>query len=137
LKRIGIDSNVVLSFLTDRDPGQRARATELFVAAAAGEHVLVVHQQVVAEAVYVLLNVYGVAANVVSSAMHDLLELPGVVTTDDLPWPELWQLWPRRLRNFGDACLAASAKADAFDRLATFDAKFARSARRQGVPTWW
>lgn len=137
MRRVGVDTNVLVSFLTDRDPGQQARATELFLGAAAGDHVIVVHQQVAAEVVYVLLNVYGVAATVASSAMRDLLDLPGVVTTDELDWAAVWALWPRRMRDFGDACLAASAKGDAFDRLATFDAQLAKRARRQGVPTWW
>ncbi len=42
--RIGVDTNVIVSFLIDRSPGQQARAAELFAAAAAGDLHIVLHQ---------------------------------------------------------------------------------------------
>ena len=137
MKRIGVDTNVVVSFVTDRDPKQQARAADLFGAATAGKHVLVLHQAVITEAVYVMYNAYEVKPSVVSAVMRDLLLLPGVVTVDDVEWRHIWSLWPRRIKDFGDACLTAVAKAGTFEVLATFDAAFARQARRQGVATYW
>ena len=137
MKRVGVDTNVVVSFITDRDPGQQGLAAELFGAATSGEHVIVLHQQVVAETVYVLSNLYGVRRSVVSNVMRDLLSLPGMVTVAEADWPAIWKLWPRRVRDFGDACLLATARADAFDLLATFDTAFAKRTRRHGVATYW
>lgn len=137
MTRIGLDTNVVVSFLTDRDPGQQARAAALFGGAASGAHVVVLAQAVVVETVYVLCNLYGVAPDRASRTMRDLVELPGVMVVDALEWAEVWRLWPHHLGDFGDACLAASARADAFDTLATFDTGFAKRARRQSVPTYW
>jgi len=138
MKRIGVDTNVVVSFVTDRDPQQQARAAELFGAATSGERLVVLHQAVVSEAVYVLCNVYGGEPHVVSAVMRDLLLLPGVVTADELDWTAIWSEWPGRFGDFGDACLAAAAAgADTFDALATFDAAFAKKARRRGVATYW
>jgi len=137
MKRVGVDTNVVVSFVTDRDANQQARTAELFSGATSGEHVIVLHQAVITEAVYVMCTVYETKANVVSAVMRDLLSLPGVVTVDEVDWPEIWRLWPRRIRDFGDACLTAVARAETFDVLATFDAAFAKRARRQGVATYW
>ena len=50
MKRIGVDTNVVVSFVTDRDPKQQARAAELFGTATSGEQVIVLHQAVITEA---------------------------------------------------------------------------------------
>ena len=137
MKRIGVDTNVIVSFVTDRDPHQQARAAELFGAATSGEHVIVVHQAAITEAVYVLCNVYDQEPHVVSAVMRDLLSLPGLVTADQVEWQAVWSSWPRHLEDFGDACLTAAATADTFDVLATFDAAYAKRARRQGVATYW
>jgi predicted nucleic-acid-binding protein len=137
MKRVGLDTNVVVSFVTDRDASQQARAAELFSAATAGEHVIVLHQAVITETVYVLQSAYGTPPKLISAVMRDLLSLPGVVTADQLEWPDIWATWPRRINDFGDASLTVVAKAGAFDVLATFDAAFARRVRRHGVPTYW
>lgn len=135
--RVGVDTNVVLSFVTDRDPRQQARAAELFGAATRGEHLIVVSQAVILETVYVMSNLYGASREVVSALMRDLLSLPGLVTVDEVEWPTVWSLWPGRVEDFGDACLTAVAKSGGVDLLATFDAGFAKRARKQGVATFW
>ena len=135
--RIGVDTNVVLSVLIDRNAEQQARAAELFGAAAAGDLHIVLHQVVINESVHVLKNVYEVKPANVAAILRDLLALPGVVAIDELDWSAVLSLWPRRMADFSDACLAAVAKSDAFDALATFDAGFRRRLRRQGLATHW
>lgn len=135
MKRVGVDTNVIVSFVTDRDPRQQARAAELFAAATAGVHEIVLPQAVLLETVYVLCNLYGAKPGAVSAILRDLQSLPGVDTVDRVDWSAVWSLWPGRVRDFGDACL--TAQADAFDELATFDAAFARRARRRGIASYW
>jgi predicted nucleic-acid-binding protein len=137
MKRIGLDTNVVVSFITDRDAAQQARAAEVFSAATAGEHVIVLHQAVILETVYVLHSAYGTPPKTVSAVMKDLLSLPGVIAADAVDWPAIWATWPRSMKDFGDACLTAVAKAGTFDLLATFDAAFSRRARKQGLEAYW
>ncbi|MCH7825723.1 MAG: PIN domain-containing protein [Acidobacteria bacterium] len=132
-----MDTNVVLSVLVDRNAEQQARAAELFAAAAAGDLRIVLHQVAINESVHVMENVYEVKPVAVAAILRDLLALPGVVTIDELDWPTVLSLWPRRITDFGDACLAAVAKSDAFDALATFDAGFRKQLRRQGLATHW
>ena len=135
--RIGVDTNVIVSFLTDRSPAQQARAAELFTAATAGDVCLVLHQLVISEVVYVLGNLYQQKPTHIRAILRDLLASPGVVTIDQIRWPSVLALWPRRITDFGDACLAAVAEAGAFDALATFDAAFRRRLRRRGIATYW
>jgi len=132
-----IDTNVVLSFLLVREPRQQAQATELFTAAARGEHELAVHQIVISETVYVLTNVYAVGRKETAAIIRDLLATPGVVPLNDLTWATLLDVWPDRVDDFGDACLAAVATTGAVDSVATFDARFARQLRRLDLPTYW
>jgi len=137
VRRVGVDTNVVLSFITDRDAQQQARATKLFAAAVAGECVVVLHQTVILETVYVLGNVYKVEPAVVSSVLRDLLLAPGVTVADEIHWPSVWALWPNRIKDFADACQAAAASAGTFHAVATFDTRFAKRARSQGIATYW
>jgi len=137
MKRIGVDTNVVVSFVTDRDAQQQARAAELFGAAVAGECVVVLHQTVIIETVYVLCNLYEVRPRAVSALLRDLLLVPGVVVVEEVPWATVWSLWPSRIKDFADACQTAAAHAGVFDTVATFDASFAKRARAQGVSTYW
>ena len=135
--RIGVDTNVVMSLLTDRDPAQQARAAELFGASEGGEFHIVVHQVVINESVHVMRGFYGEKPATVAAILNELLSLPNVVPMHELDWSEVFGLWPRLIQDFGDACLAAAAKSGAFDSLATFDAGFRRRLRRQGLATHW
>ena len=135
--RIGVDTNVVLSILIDRNAEQQSRAAELFGAAAAGDLYIMLHHVVINESVHVMKNIYEVKPASVAAILRDLLALPGVIAIDELAWSTVLSLWPRRIADFGDACLAAAAKSHAFDALATFDTGFRKRLRRQGLATHW
>jgi predicted nucleic acid-binding protein len=137
MKRIVVDTNVLASFLTDRDARQQARAARLFEAAAAGEVQLILHQLVATELIYVLRTVYTVDAAEVAATLHDLLALPGITPVDELPWPAVLALWPRRIEGFVDAALVAVTRAGKHDAIATFDDRLRRRLSRLGVGTTW
>ena len=137
MMRVGVDTNVVLSFVTDREARQQEIAAQLFEHAVSGACRIVVPQTVISEGVYVLGNVYGVDPERVRAILRDLTRLPGVATVDAIDWDRVWDLWPGRLTDFGDACLAAVGRAGDFDELATFDQAFAARARRVGVASYW
>lgn len=137
MRRLVLDTNVLVSFLTDRDARQQARAARLFDAAAAGEVQLILHQFVATELIYVLRTVYAVDAAEAAATLHDLLALPGVTPVDELPWPAVLALWPRRIEGFVDAALVAVTRAGKHDALATFDDRLRRRLSRLGVGTAW
>ena len=137
MARIVVDTNVVLSFLTDRNERQQARAARLFSSSAAGDLEILLHQAVISESVYVMTNQYAVSPARVAAILRDLLALPGVMAIDALVWSTVLGLWPDRIGDFGDACLAAATTTSGFDSLATFDAAFAKRVRRHGLATYW
>jgi len=137
MRRVVVDTNVVVSFLTDRDARQQARAARLFDDAAADKVQLILHQLVATELIYVLRTVYAVDAAEVAATLHDLLALPGVTPVDELPWPAVLALWPRRIEGFVDAALVAVTRAGKHDALATFDDRLRRRLSRLGVGTAW
>ena len=133
MKRIVLDTNVVVSFLTDRNLQQQKIAERIFEQAAAGKVSLVLHQMVVTETVHVLRNLYRVSPQQTAASIRDLLGLPGVIAVDAMPWPRIFEIWPERIAGYADAALAAILRAGDYDSLATFDGDFRRRLRRLGL----
>lgn len=133
MKRVLIDTNVLVSFLTDRDLVQQEKAAKLLARAAARELEVVLHLVAATETVYVLQNLYGVPPEQAAAALKSLLALPGLVAVCDLDWSRLLDLWPGRIPAFADAALAAAARANRCDAVATFDVGLARRLRREGL----
>lgn len=129
---IVIDTNVLVSFLTDRDAGQQKRATTLLDRAVAGEVEVVLLQIVVTEMVYVLANLYRVASAEIAATLRDLLDLPGLRTVNELSWPAVLDLWPERIPAFADAALAATARRERL-AVATFDQRLVRKLRAEEI----
>jgi predicted nucleic-acid-binding protein len=137
MQQILVDTNVLLSFLTDRSPAQQAHAAELFHEVAAGRCRAILHQNVLVELVFVLGNLYRVPSQEISAIVQDALGLPGIETRDRLFWPLVLELWPKVLPDFGDALLASVCRQSGADAIATFDRRFARRLGRLGLATLW
>lgn len=135
--RVLIDTNVLLSFLIDRDREQQGKASELLGRAADDEIEVVLHQFVIAELIYVLTNTYATPKETVGQAVRDLLSLPGVVVRDAMPWTVVLELWPAEIGDFTDACLLAITEAGKVDRVATFDQQLIRRLRARDLASHW
>ena len=133
MKRIVIDTNVVISFLTDRDLRQQEIAARLFEDAASARLEVVLHQVVITEVVYVLQNLYKQAPAVVASTIRDLMDMPGVIVADEMPWSRLFEIWPGKIETYADAALAAAAASGGHEYLATFDRGFRKHLKRLGI----
>ncbi len=132
---IVVDTNVVLSYLTDRKEHQQSQAASLLEATGAKLR-LIVHQQVVTEMVYVLVNHYSQPRDLVRSVVEEFLALPGVEAVDALRWSRVLKVWPGTYRDFADAVLADVATNLRSAFVATFDEEFAKSLDRCGIATW-
>ncbi len=137
MRRVVLDTNVLISFLTDRDAEQQAQAAALFESAADSEVELILHQMVISEMVYVLGNLYRIDASEIARAVDDLLSSAGVSPVDEVTWTRVLQLWPGRFRDFTDAVLAAVTLEQRYDAVATFDQRFVRQLRRDGLASYW
>lgn len=136
MRQILLDTNVLLSFLTDRDPRQQEQAAELFRQASAGKQILLLHQAALTEMVFVLLNVYRTSSKETAQILDELLDMPGTQTLDGISWPLILDFWPDQIPDFGDAILAAVAHQGHYE-VATFDAKLAKRLARQKISTAW
>ena len=132
MKSVVVDTNVVLSFVTDRDPRQQRAAARLFEDAAKGTLALVLPQVVLVEIVYVLENLYRAPPEQVAGVIEDLLAMPRLAAENEVSWTAVLALWPERVRDFADAVLVAVAKAGG-QALASFDRRLTRGLRRFGI----
>jgi predicted nucleic acid-binding protein len=133
MNRIVIDTNVVISFLTNRNLHQQELAAKLFAGALARKHELVLHQIVVTEVVYVLRNLYRQTVKETSATIRELIELPGVMVLDKMPWAELFDLWPQVIDSYADASIVAVTRSGGYEYLATFDRTLCSRLKTLGV----
>jgi len=135
--RVLLDTNVLVSFLVNREPQQQAQAAKLIAAAAEGEHRLLLPQIVLSELVYVLQNLYALSADEVAAIITDLLALSGADPVHDLSWSEVLTLWPASIPTFADAVVVATSQGTRADAVATFDGKLRTRMRKLGVKSYW
>ena len=137
MKQILVDSNVLISFLTDRNARQSERAAALLSGAEAQEHRLVLHSMSIVEMIYVLTKLYHEDPQSVAADVADLLAMPEVVSADEVMWSLVLERWPQTISELGDAILAAAASGGQFDAVATFDRNLAKKLVKQGSTLFW
>ncbi len=122
-----IDSNVLIRFFAEDDAGQTEKAAALLQNAADGKVRLVCGPPVLFEVAWTLRSAYRVPPGRVLAALQALFALPGLEFTDASIVGEALSLSSRTGVEFADAYVAASARAEGCDGVATFNAKdFAR-----------
>jgi predicted nucleic acid-binding protein len=137
LKEVLVDTNVLVSFVFDREPEQQEQADELLRLAASGRLRVLLHQVVLTEMAWVLLNLYDVPPAEVRATLGDLLSLPGTVPVHELSWVRVLDLWPNQVRDLGDAAIAAVALQTHADAVATFDRPFRRRLKSLRLASYW
>ena len=137
MKEILVDTNVLVSFLTDRNQEQQQKAAAMFQAAAEQKQLLVLHTIPISETIHVLLNLYDLSAQVVSTILLGLLALPGVISEEELNWNLVLELWPDEIPSFGDAVVASLATSGPYAAVATFDRGLRKKLARLGSSSYW
>ncbi|NKB66210.1 MAG: PIN domain-containing protein [Candidatus Latescibacteria bacterium] len=126
------DTNCLLSYVTDRSPGQQ-EAIGLYIAAAANmDQSLYIPSQVVTEFVYVLRNEYDKDDPFIAEMLTALFDTPGIEYCHSYQIDDVLRLWPSSIRDYGDAVVAAAAIGMKIPVL-TFDRKFAAQLQRSGI----
>lgn len=133
MKQVVIDTNALISFVTDRNYDQQEKMGELLEAASHLKVAILCHQNVLTEFIFVMVRVYNVSRETIRTMVMDLIDLPGVTVVHDIDYKLLLSLWPNSFPDLGDAILAALCKTRKHSQLATFDRKFAKSAFQSGL----
>lgn len=133
MKKYIIDTNALISFVTDRNPGQQEAVAPLFAAASRLKCTLICHQFVLTEFVFVMDKVYGTPKETINDMVRDFIGMPGVKLYQETDFSMLLSLWPTTIADFGDAFVAATGKAVKGATIVTFDAGFRSALKRVGL----
>jgi len=115
-----VDTNILLRFLTNDHPAHGAGAKKLFDDAGAGKLELRLPQIVITETIFTLQSYYKIDRQDIGRELLKLLTAPGVKLTCASWILEAVEDYRTRNISFGDACVAAEAKAEGI-AVASFD----------------
>lgn len=133
MKKYIIDTNALISFVTDRNQAQQDIVAPLFEAASRLKSILVCHQFVLTEFVFVMDKVYGTPKESINAMLRDFIAMPGVDVHQQTDFSVLLSLWPSKIADFGDAVVATTGKAHKGSTIVTFDAKFKTALKSVGL----
>jgi len=133
MKTLVIDTNALISFVTDRNLDQQRRISTIFDDAAQLKVTILCPQNVLTEFVYVLEKIYKQPKSQIRSMIADFIALPGVQIIHTVDFESLLKFWPDKIADFGDAIVAVVGKAGKGAQIATFDAKFIRALQIVGL----
>lgn len=123
---IGVDTNIIVRLLARDDEAQFARSVAL-VERTPREGPLLINPIVLAEAVWVLERVYGIAAGEARARLRELAGSAEFTVPDALMTAD-WEHWfSEKHADFFDVVIAASNRASGCSRTYTFDRRAAKS----------
>jgi len=136
MKKLIIDTNVLISFITDRNLQQQEIARQVFEDTAGLGRTLYCPFHTLTEFVYVLDTVYGVERERIRTMAREFVDLPGVEILYDVSLEKLFEYWPKIIPDYGDAVVASAWAALKKRNVAvfTFDRKFQTILRKLGIP---
>lgn len=131
-----IDTNAMISFVTDRNPAQQGKIAELLDRAAQLKIRVLCPQNVLTEFVYVMDSVYRIGKAEIRDMVRDFIQLPGVEIVHQLSLKTLFAFWPEKIPDYGDAIIAALCKDTKGSSIATFDRKLRAKLKRLGLTVY-
>ena len=133
MRALVIDTNALISFVTDRNLDQQKRISTIFNDAAQLKITILCPQNVLTEFVYVLERIYKQSKSQIRSMIADFIALPGVQIIHTVDFEALLEFWPDKIADFGDAIIAVVCKAKKGTEVATFDERFIRALQVVGL----
>ncbi|RLB79779.1 MAG: type II toxin-antitoxin system VapC family toxin [Deltaproteobacteria bacterium] len=131
-----IDTNTLISFVTDRNKDQQDKIAELFEDAARLRKSILCPQNVLTEFVYVLEKVYDISKSAIKGIITDFVSMPGIEIVHEVNLRILFSYWPDKIPDYGDAIVASVCKARKGAVVATFDRKFRAALEKIGFSVY-
>lgn len=128
-----IDTNALLSFVTNRNAAQQEKISLLLELAALSKCKMLCHQHVITEFVYVLDKVYHRSKETINQIVEDLISMPGIEIRTEIDFKILLGIWPKSISDFGDAVVATLWLSNRESSIVTFDKKFTKELEQIGA----
>ncbi|NQU64056.1 MAG: PIN domain-containing protein [SAR324 cluster bacterium] len=136
MKKVIIDTNTLISFVTDRNISQQKKSEALFEEASRLKLTVLCHQNVLTEFVYVMEKIYKTRKEKINEIISDFILMPGMELIHEVEMKDVLKLWPTEIHDYGDALLAAFCKQTKNSSIATFDLKFQNAIKKRSLPIY-
>ncbi|PJZ68271.1 twitching motility protein PilT [Leptospira perolatii] len=124
-----LDTNCYLSFLNQRNQEQHQKMVSFWERISRLEYEVILTSHNISEIVFVFKSIYSVEQKEIHQIIQDLMANPGVLF-EPAYYPEtILSLWPKHIKDYGDAVLAAASKT-LEAKIATFDQGFIKSLKK-------
>ena len=134
MKKYIIDTNALISYVTDRNPVQQKRIAKIFQEVVRWKGIILCPQNVLTEFIYVLDKAYGIPKNDIRMMVKDFLATPGIELVHEIDFPTVLKFWPEAITDFGDAVVASLGHLYQGSVIVTFDLKFIHTLKKLGLP---
>ena len=118
-----IDTDCLISYVTDRNPRQTEKIAEILENASDLKYEIFIISNVITEFVYTLQSVYEQNPKLISRMLSDLFSNPGIEYIHSYNIDIILNLWPNKIKDYGDSIVAAAALEHTVPIL-TFDKAF-------------
>ena len=133
MKKYIIDTNALISLVTDRNLEQQAKIAPLFEQAAQHKAFIFCHQHVLTEFIFVMDKIYNIPKDEIAKMIADLVEMPSVEVMHEIDFHRVFLWWPASIPDFGDAVIASVCRNIKGSVIVTFDRKFIDSLKLLGM----
>lgn len=128
-----IDTNCLISYTTTRNKIQSERIAWYIEDASNLKSEIIIISNVITEFVYTLQSIYKVDSIFINHMLRDLLKNPGIRHQHGYFMNIILSLWPNKIKDYGDAVLAAAAFELKIPAL-TFDKPFSKQLSLINIP---
>ena len=136
MKKYVIDTNALISYVTDRNPKQQQIMATIFESASLLKGIVLCHHHVLTEFVYVMDKVYHIPRQEIKEMIKAFLLLPGIEVIQDTIFNDVFVYWPEVIADFGDAIVTTLAKKHKGSVIVTFDQKLIKQLKAAGLRSY-
>ncbi len=136
MKKYVIETNALISFVTDRNLKQQQIMKAVFETASLLKGIILCHSHVLTEFFYVMEKIYQVPPLEIKEMVMDFMILPGVRVVQEINFKALFDYWPQIIADFSDALVAALCKTQKGSVLLSFDQKLIRQIKTAGLTAY-
>lgn len=134
MKKVFVDTNIFIRYLTNDVPSQVDKVECLFDLAEKGEVRLVTGPPVFFEMAWTLKSFYNMSRKRIYECLSAILGIPELEVTDLDILEEALELFNRTSADFSDAYIAVLSKKAGAESIATFNAKHFKQLNAQTYP---
>lgn len=128
-----IDTNCLISYTTTRSKHQTEKISEYIEDASNLKSEIIIISNIITEFVYTLQSVYKVDSSLISGMLVDVFNNPGIKYHHGYFINQILSLWPGKIKDYGDAVLAAAAS-EFKTPVLTFDKPFSNQLLNTNIP---